>query len=501
MNRHHSTAPQWPQADEATPRHAISAIAATASLALIVVLTALATSLRLNHTSAGFLLLIGVLIVASRQPLLVATSAAILATLLYNYFFFEPIGTFHIEDPENWIALVTFLATSVLANRLLVRARMHAEVARAGRADSDALYELSVELLRGSGGMAPIGEAAVRYLSRLGATSGGLILFGASPQQQSVVAWHGEPATSEVEEIAAGAGRHRQTTSLPSRFGHDHCVPIIVSGRARAALLARGSVSLNALESASNILSFALEREEFLEGRAHVAALRESNELKTSLLQAVAHDLKSPLTVLRVESEALDRKGAGQPGTDIHVRAIRDEVARLNRRIDNLLSVARVEGGIITPRFEPTPPADLFRAARESLHGVTTRCSIRTSLDHETPDVMVDPSLALEIVVNLIENAEHAAPDGSTVELFARVSPEAAGRVWLEVADRGAGMPTAPQRSGAASSNGQNVHGLGMELARKLAAVNGGTVEWFARPGGGTIARVDLPSALLEASS
>ena len=471
--------------------------ATATSLLLIALLTAAAVGLSLNPAGSGFVLLVGVLLIASRYPLGIATFAAITATISYNFFFFPPQRTLTIDDPENWIALAAFLLTSLLANRLLVRERLQAQSARASREEIEALYAMSLALLK-SGGIEQIGEAAARYLDRIAACSGGLILFGASPQHQQVLSWTGAALTDEVEDIAAGVARHGRITDIPSRFGRDVCIPLTVAGRVRAALVARTSApTRSALESAASLLAFAIERDRFLHERAHVEALRETNELKTSLLQAVSHDLKSPLTVLAVESEALQGLRVSDAEAVSHVRIIRDEVARLDRRIENLLSIARSEAGIMSPRAEPTPPADLFRAARESLPTITAARAFQTSVRDDTPDALVDPSIALEIIINLIENADRASPARSSIELCALPSGEVDGRVWMEVRDRGSGLTAEQARRLRTLTEPPDAtsRGLGIELARTLASLSGGSVEWFDRPGGGTIARLDLPAA------
>lgn len=468
------------------------------SFLLLTMVALLAIALRVNHTTSGFMILVAILFIASRQPLLVATLSSIFATLLYNVLFFPPKWTLSIDDPENWIALVTFLVTSLLANRLLVRARREAERAERNRAQVEALYALGLDLLRGDG-MENIGRATTRYLEEIGAASGGIILFGASAQQQQILAWSGAPASDEVEEIAAGTGRHARITEIPSRFGTDICLPLTIGGRVGAVLFVRGAAAAqSALESAANLLSFALDREHFVEERARVAALRESDALKTSLLHAVSHDLKSPLTVLSVESEALERRGQFPPEATAHVRAIRGEVSRLHRRIENLLSLARFDAGAVVPRKEPTAAADLFHAARESLPTITSVRTIHTAVAEETRDLDVDPSLAVEIVINLIENAHRASPAASPIELSARPSLERENRVWIEVQDRGPGLPEDRLRAVRSIGPSDAAGGLGIDLARRLAVLSGGSVEWFARSGGGTIARLDLPAAVTE---
>lgn len=151
---------------------------------------------------------------------------------------------------------------------------------------------------------------------------------------------------------------------------------------------------------------------------------------------------------------------------------------------------------MISPHIEPTPSADLFRAARESLPTIANTRPIQTTVVDDTPDLLVDPSLALEIIVNLMENADRASPPGSSIELWAMSSTETERRVWVEVRDRGAGLPSEQvKRVKMVDPSDTQSRGLGIELARTLAVLSGGTVEWFERSGGGTIARLDLPAA------
>jgi two-component system sensor histidine kinase KdpD len=207
-----------------------------------------------------------------------------------------------------------------------------------------------------------------------------------------------------------------------------------------------------------------------------LVALRESDALKTSLLRAVSHDLSTPLTAITMQIERLQRQV--DPSM---VAELAEQTDRLRRRIENLLAMARLEAGTFLPRPEPTPPADLFRAVREHLPLVT---NLRVSVSDDCPDVYADPSLTLEVLVNLVENAHRASPLGSTIELLAH---PAGARVRLEVLDRGSGI---------AETESDTAHrGLGLEIARSFAAANGGDVSLANRPGGGAIALIDLPVA------
>jgi two-component system sensor histidine kinase KdpD len=213
------------------------------------------------------------------------------------------------------------------------------------------------------------------------------------------------------------------------------------------------------------------------------AARAQSEALRTSLLRAISHDLTTPLTAITIQTEALKRRAAADGELRDVVNGIDDETRRLRRRIDNLLTMARLEAGKAQPRREPTPPADLFHAVREHV-----RAPLTVHVDDDCPDANVDPSLVLEILVNLIENAHRVSPPDAPIELTASRHGR---QVRIEVLDRGPGLPPVDGTSDVAQ------RGLGLEIARGLAAANGGAFEITPRPGGGTIARVDLPAAPL----
>jgi two-component system, OmpR family, sensor histidine kinase KdpD len=224
------------------------------------------------------------------------------------------------------------------------------------------------------------------------------------------------------------------------------------------------------------------------EANAHIDLLRQSDAFKTSLLRAVSHDLSTPLTAIRIQTASLERHTADAPELRETVRAISEETARLHRRIDNLLTIARLESGRFTPHPEPAPPADIFRAVRESLPSVFAARPVTISVAADCPDAFVDPSLALEMVVNLMENAHRASPPNAPMELAALSFDS---RVLIEVRDRGRGL---------AHDSDVVSRGLGLEIARGLTAASSGTFTLENREGGGAVARVELPAAVFTSN-
>lgn len=300
-------------------------------------ITLLALAADANAITVGFLYLPVVLGLATWAGWAVGAAASVAATLCLNFFFLPPVGSFHIEDPSNWVALGCFLASSTLVSHLTTRARREARA-------------------------------------------------------------------------------------------------------------------------------------------------RESDALKTALLRAVSHDLRTPLTAMRLEIESLEPKLADRPEALASLRGLSLQQERLTHRIDNLLALARLEAGVARPHPEPTPAGSLFRSARESLALILDGRTLEVRVPPQCPDLWIDPSLMLEVLVNLLENAARAAPPNRPLELSAEPGP--GGRVRIEVRDRGPGMPSAFQGGG-----------LGLHIARSLAGTNGGSLDLLDRPGGGTIARLDLPAA------
>jgi two-component system sensor histidine kinase KdpD len=439
--------------------------------------------------------LVAVLGLAAWGGWAVGATASVAAMICFNYFFLPPTGTLTIAEPANWVALISFLIASTFASRVVATARREAAAAQRRRQEVEILYELSFALFAVSQRPGVLGEAAARTLRGIGADSGALLLgdAGGSTEATSTV---GEPVEPEEGALHEARESHR----LVER-GDLVYVPLEVGGTLHGVLVARGtSAPRTVLAPAGRLLGLAVERERLLAEAAHLEAMRESDTLKTSLLRAVSHDLRTPLTTMRLEIESLERQLAGQPQARASVRGLSLEQERLARRIDNLLSLARLEGGVARPHPEPVPPASLFRAARESLALILAGRPVEALVDPRCPDLWTDPSLTLEALVNLLENAARATPPDRPIEIAA--GPGSQG-VWIEVRDRGPGLPAGvrrllesprdPRRT--AESGDSASGGLGLRIVQGLVEANGGALALLDRRDGGTIARLTLPAA------
>jgi two-component system sensor histidine kinase KdpD len=461
-----------------------------AAAAAIAVASGLALAAGANAITVGYLYLVVVLLLAVWGGLGTGVVGSLVATACFNYFFLPPTGTFHVADRENWVALVAFLAASTIASRLVARERQRAAEAESRRREIQALYDLSLELFTAGSTPAALNDATARALRGIGAQSGGF-LVGDEDDSGRVV-------TSEAGWIGSAADleTHRLLAAAPQPSGLR--LPIEVQGRRVGSLVAYGLRAPRAtVESLARLVALAVERERLLAERARLEALQESEAMKTALLRAVSHDLSTPLTAIALHLAALGRQIPAQGDAAATLHALGEATGRLERRVTSLLAMARFEAGLFSPRREPTPAPDLFRAAREHVAQIAGARRIETRVEADCPELDVDPSLVVEILVNLIENAHRASPAAEVIELAAGRVAGDPRKVWLEVRDRGHGLASPP----AAQADGGVRRGLGLEIARSFAAAHGGEVTLAARAPRGVVARVELPAArLLEAA-
>jgi two-component system sensor histidine kinase KdpD len=445
-----------------------------------------------NPSTAGFLLLIAVLFGATWGGLVAGIAASLAAAVLFP-FFLPPLDAIHIADAENWVALGAFLIAAILASRLVTKAREQAARAEARALAIEAVNDFAVRQLVADPELPSLAGMAAEALLAMGARGAGVIREREG--RAEVLVWSGAPSPAYVLELGRRLGARSERFRLEGHAEQDLFFPLVVGGRQVGVLACIGlTASGRAAESVARILVLALERARLASERAHLEAVRESEALKTAILRAVSHDLSTPLTAIGFQVAALERQLA-DPEARSTVAELATQTARLRRRIEDLLAMGRLEAGTIALRPEPVPPADLFRAARESLSGLLRSIEVRVAPD--CPDALVDPSLGLEIVVNLLENADRASDDGRPVELVASGAGE---RVRIGVLDRGRGVAGVPE--GHEIEAGDVLpRGLGLEIASRFAAACAGSVRLEARPGGGVAAWLELPAAPVGALS
>jgi two-component system sensor histidine kinase KdpD len=419
--------------------------------------------------SLGVLYIFAVLPVAVVWGLRFAVPVSVASMLAFNWFFLPPRHTFTLADGENWFALAVYLATAVVVSHLAAGARRRAITAEQQERESALLAELAAELLAGRRLEDEVAEIADRAARVLGVESA-TIELGPTRRSDPTKA----PYALEV------SGQQIGTIYMPA----DADPEVAVRHRFLPALAA--------------LLAVAAEREQLETEALEAEMLRRSDLVKTTLLRAVSHDLRSPLTGIRTAIGALQSPRLSLTSADRRdlLDTIEVESGRLDRLVGDLLDLSRLEAGAAPPETEAWDLADLVRQTVEALKGRE-----RVEIAGETPVVEVDANQLQRALANLIENALKFSPDGAPVHVRITATRKEA---IVRVVDQGPGLEpgelervfdpfhrrVGDPRAGA---------GLGLAIARGFVEANGGRVWAESRPGQGATFAVALPAAAVPA--
>ncbi|MFJ5232032.1 ATP-binding protein [Kitasatospora sp. NPDC088391] len=412
-----------------------------------------------------------------------AIASALVSSSALNYYFAPPIHTFTIAQPENIAAVAIFAAVGIAVATVVDLAARRSHQAARARAEAQTLSALAGTVLRG----APTGEGVLTAL---------LEQVRETFQQESVAlleradphgAWH----------RAAAVGPHPPTG--PEQADVD--VPV----GERLALVLRGRVlpaeDRRMLGAFANQAAVLLDRRRLAGEAAAARREAEGNRIRTALLAAVSHDLRTPLAGIKASVSSLRAEDVEwDPEDEAELLAgIESGADRLDHLINNLLDMSRLQTGTVTPLLRPT---DLDEVVPFVLGGVPSG-SVRLDVAESLPMVRADPGLLERVLANLVENAVKYGPPGSPVLVKADLLPQG-GRVELRVVDRGPGVPEearerifAPFQRHGDAPRGTGV-GLGLAVARGFAEAMGGTVAAEDTPGGGLTMVVSLDAVELE---
>ena len=461
------------------------------ALALIVaVALACGRVLHVNSTTVALAFLLAILAVATWGSLTEAVVASFAAVLAFNYFFLPPVGTFTIADPQNWVALTAFLITAVTASNLSATAKRRAVEASERRAEMERLYNLSRALM-----MAEPREAAVaKHLARQVAAVFELRAVAVFDRHT------GEVDRAGPEDLPLSEARlcdvalqnteldEKGVTVLPIRLGGS---PIGSIG------MFTGSVSDAALHAISNLAAISLERARTLELASRAEVARQSQELKSALLDAVAHEFKTPLTSIKAAASALLSVPADPTTTEL-LTVISEEADRMTTMVSEAIDMARIEAGELRISQEPHPPAELLAAVVRKVEPGLDGRRIEVSAATELPLCSADPAMFGTVLLQLIDNAFKYSPPGSPVRVGAEAGPEG---IVFSVSDRGPGIPVEErervfEKFYRCPRDRQRLPGTGMGLtiAREIVQAHGGRI-WVETTADGSRFCFSLPQA------
>ncbi|MDQ3993430.1 MAG: DUF4118 domain-containing protein [Actinomycetota bacterium] len=418
--------------------------------------------------SLGVLYLFAVLPIAVLWGRGFSIFVALASMLAFNFFFLPPVHTFRLIDERDWFALAVYLVTAIVVSELASRARRRAAEAEQREREESLLAELSTAVLQGEETEAQLDELSEAVAGVLGVPT---VRLEARPPPD------------------AGAS----VRALELRTGARTVGTLYVEGDAEI----DPAVNRRFLPALASLLAVALDREQLQREALAAERLRSSDSMKTAILRAVSHDLRSPLTAIRVAAESLASPSVTLSEDDKarQLDTVRAESARLDRLVANLLDISRLEAGTAVSDQELVAVDELVSQALAALRREER---IRVELPSDPPLVEVDPVQVERVLVNLLENALRLSP--AEADVVIRVF-STADEVVLRVIDEGPGIPASdldrifePFQH---STNGETRRGtgLGLAIARGFAEANGGRVWAESRPGEGACFVLAFPPA------
>ena len=456
-----------------------------------------------------------VLLVAASSHLWVAVVTSLAAMLCLNFFFLPPVGTLTIADPQNWVALFAFLAVSLVASNLSAVARTRTEEALGRRDELARLFDLSrdVLLMTDREALSVLARSIARrfdleFVAIAVPRAGEWDIFEAGARsieldrRQLANAFAVAQTSLEFDAYARTYAGHRTMTVDGTVV---RLVPLRVGTKPIGLLAAAGRpVEAGTLDTLAGVGAIAIERAQFLEERKAGELTRQSEQLKTALLASLGHDLRTPLTAIRVAASNIKASELGASERLEQCDLILSEVERLTRLFQNLLEMARIDAGAVATESRWTHPSEIVAAARDQVEYALQGHKLEVTVEPDVP-VRLDPRLTATALAHLLENAAQYSTPGSTIHVAARVGDEG---LVIQVRDQGSGIvPTDLPHlftrfyRGAAAKTRTSGTGMGLWIVRKLLSVEGGRAWAENCPEGGSQFTMAVPAMVKQAES
>jgi len=459
--------------------------------------------------SLGVVYMLAVLVVSITWGVWMGVGASLLSAFAFNYFHLPPVGRLTISNGDNWVALIAFVVVAMLASSVAEVTRARAREAAERRREADLAAEMARLLLGGRRLSEDLPTAAARLSQVLELPSAAI-------------------------ELEAVEGDERRV-AFPLREGPRRLGTLLVPSDTSEATLRR--LQERVVPALESLLNAALERDSLLADVVETAALRRADVVKTALLRAVSHDLRSPLTAIAAAGEAIGSPSLSDEERREMAAIIQGETQRLSRLVDNLLDLSRLEAGAAEPHTALTSLDDVIRAALAELSPALEDFSL--SIDRDLPLVSVDPVQMERALANVLENARRhsgghpvsvraravrslgTSSAGSSAESAqgqerqgasletgpASVQTSAGDRLVVRIVDRGPGIPPAqlervfePFYRAGTTQGGHRGSGLGLAIARGFTESNGGRLHVESLPGQGATFVFELPLSVPPAS-
>jgi len=449
--------------------------------------------LHVNPTTVALTLLLLILSLAARWGLSHAVVVSIAATLCYNFFFLPPVGTWTIADPQNWIALIAFLSTSVIASRLSARIRKEALEARRREHEVEVLFRLSRELLQ-TDKVAELLRTVPDSVARVTNASFVALYLADEDQLYQAKTTSDNPLTEERPEELMLVPHVTRLTTVGGA-----AVPLRSGVRPRGVLLVAPTIlSDETLEALGGLISISIDRAQALENASRSEAAKESERLRSLLLDSITHELRTPLTAIKASATTMLSSAAVSADDRRELlTVINEETDRLNHLIAQAVEMAQLDTQEIHMNLQPASVEEVIR------HGVRA-CAmqlgarpVNITIQPHLPRVLADAMWLQKVVSNLVENAAKYSPPVSPITVRAATDGE---KVAMNITDRGVGISESEQvlifekfYRGRAQAHRLPGTGMGLAIARAIVEAHHGTIGVSSAPGEGSTFTIGLP--------
>jgi len=432
--------------------------------------------------------------------------ASFLSVAIFDFFYVPPRFSFAVSDVQYLMTFVVMLVVGLITGQLTAGSKYQAKVATRREQRVRSLYEMSRDL---SGALMPeqIAEIGERFIvAELGAKAAFLLTDENDNLQPAIASANGLPAVDMGiaqwafdHNEAAGQGTNTLAAS-PILY-----LPLKAPMRLRGvlALEMRHSDRLlipeqrRLLDTFASLIAIALERVHYVEVAQSTTVQMESERLRNSVLSAISHDLRTPMSVLVGLADSMFLTQPPPTGAQAEIaRSVKEEALRVSGQVNNLLDMARLQAGRVELNRQWQPLEEVVVSALKTLERAFAEHRIKVSLDENLPLVNIDSVLMERVIYNLLENTVKYTPPGSLVEIGANVT-QSAIEVWID--DNGPGLPEGKEEvifkkfeRGQPEGATRGV-GLGLAICRAIVEAHGGEIHAENRPQGGARFMFSLP--------
>ncbi|HET9838171.1 MAG TPA: DUF4118 domain-containing protein [Candidatus Angelobacter sp.] len=464
-------------------------LACVAAVALIVFVYA--KLLHVNPTTVALTLLLAILTVAAAWGLRYAIPMSIAAALCFNFFFLPPLGTFTIADPQNWVALLAFFITSVITSNLSERARRQTMEAQERRRDVERLYTLTQQLLVAEN-VVELLKTIPHYLTETFAGQEAAVYVSAKDQIYRSNPDRHDISADQLKDAVRGEMLF-DPTSLRGVF------PLRMGARIVGAFGISGNLpSRETLEAVGSLVATAIERANAVERLTRTEASRESERLRSALLDSVTHEFRTPLTSIKASVTTLRSKAKLTiEEQDDLLAVIEEESDRLNRVIGEAVEMAQLDANEVRLDLQPHDIREVIEAAVAESKNVLSDHPLEVRLPETLPAAWMDFGYVKKVLQHLLENAAKYSPAGSPIFVSSEIRN---GRLITSVADRGAGIDDLErsmifEKFYRGQSHRYRVQGTGMGLAivKAIVEAHRGRIEVTSQLGHGSVFSFGVP--------